>query len=47
MSWATTGKYVLDTVTSRAYWEYVLFSLSGFRSALTVFGGVYLVAEST
>lgn len=39
-------RYFLDTITSRAYWQYVLFSASGVRSVVTVFGFVYLVVES-
>ncbi|MTI68379.1 MAG: hypothetical protein FH753_17495 [Firmicutes bacterium] len=39
-------KYFVDTITSRAYWKYILFSKSGFASILGIFGGIYLVIEA-
>lgn len=39
-------KYVFDTITSRAYWRYVLFSHAGIRTVLAIFGGLWLFIES-
>lgn len=39
-------RYFIDSITSRAYWQYVLFSVSGIRTVVTAFGGVYIVVES-
>jgi hypothetical protein len=39
-------RYFIDSITSRAYWQYVLFSVSGTRAVVTAFGAVYLVVES-
>ena len=38
-------RYLLDTITSKAYWQYILFSRSGFESVLAVFGFCYLILE--
>lgn len=35
-------KYFLDTVMSKAYWQYVLFSWTGLESVLSIFGFFYL-----
>jgi len=35
-------RYFIDTVTSFAYWRYVLFSRLGLQSALAIFGALYL-----
>lgn len=39
-------RYILDTIVSKAYWQYVLFSRSGIESFLAVFGLFYVVVES-
>jgi len=39
-------RYFIDSITSRAYWQYVAFSVSGVRAILTAFGAVYLLVES-
>lgn len=38
-------KYFLDSITSPAYWRYALFSGSGLRTVLAVFGSVWLFIE--
>lgn len=38
--------YLLDSITSKAYWQYVFASWSGFKTVLAVFGTLYLVIES-
>lgn len=38
-------KNFINTITSRAYWQYVLFSSSGVKSVFAIFGGIYLVVE--
>ncbi len=35
-------KYFFDTVTSLAYWRYVLFSLVGLKTVFSIFGGFQL-----
>jgi hypothetical protein len=39
-------KYLIDTVTSPAYWRYVLFSRVGVQTVLAIFGGFWLLIES-
>jgi len=39
-------KYFLETILSKAYWQYVLFSWTGLKSILAVFGFFYLLVES-
>ena len=39
-------KYFWETITSSAYWRYVLFSTQGWSSVLAYFGGIYLVVEA-
>jgi len=39
-------KYLIDTITSPAYWRYVLFSRSGVQIVLSFFGGLWLFIES-
>ena len=39
-------KYLIDTITSPAYWHYVLFSRSGIQTVLSFFGGLWLFIES-
>lgn len=39
-------KYFWDTITSKAYWQYVLLSRRGVESILAIFGGIYLLIES-
>lgn len=39
-------KYFLETVLSKAYWQYVLFSRTGLESVLAIFGFFYLLVES-
>lgn len=34
-----------STITSKAYWQFVLFSRAGFESVFAIFGGVYLIIE--
>lgn len=38
-------KNFIDTITSKAYWQFVLLSRSGLRSVFAILGGVYLVVE--
>lgn len=38
-------KYFFDSITSWAYWRYVLFSTSGAQSVLGIFGAIYLLVE--
>ena len=38
--------YLFDTIASRAYWRYVLFSGTGIRTVLAIFGGLWLFIES-
>lgn len=39
-------RYFFDTVLSKSYWQYVLFSRTGFESVLAIFGFLYLLVES-
>lgn len=39
-------KYFLDTILSKAYWQYVLLSRAGFESVLAIFGLFYLLVEA-
>lgn len=39
-------KYLLDTVTSPAYWRYVLFSQVGVQTVLAIFGCFWLLIET-
>jgi len=39
-------KYFLETFSSKAYWQYLLFSRSGFESILSIFGAIYLIVEA-
>ena len=39
-------KYFFDTITSPAYWRYVLFSRVGLQTVLATFGGIWLLVES-
>lgn len=39
-------RYLIDTITSPAYWRYVLFSRSGIQTVLSFFGGLWLFIES-
>lgn len=39
-------KQLLDTVTSPAYWRYVLFSQVGIQTVLATFGGFWLLIET-
>lgn len=39
-------KYFLDTLTSPAYWRYVVLSRSGVQTILAIFGGLWLFIES-
>ncbi|MGR7921106.1 macro domain-containing protein [Zobellella denitrificans] len=38
-------RYFFDSITSWAYWRYVLFSASGAQSVLSIFGAIYLLVE--
>ena len=44
--WGWPMKYLFDTVTSPAYWRYVLFSRVGVQTVLAIFGGLWLLIES-
>lgn len=35
----------INTITSKAYWQFVLFSRTGAESVFAIFGGIYLVVE--
>lgn len=39
-------KYFLNTVFSKAYWQYIIFSRAGIEAILAIYGGIYLIAES-
>lgn len=39
-------KYFIDSITSIAYWKYVLFSRQGIHSALAIFGALYLFVQA-
>lgn len=39
-------KYFVETILSKAYWQYVLLSRAGFESVLAIFGLFYLLVES-
>lgn len=39
-------KYFFNTITSKAYWKYVLFSRAGMVSILSIFGFFWLLVES-
>ncbi|MGJ3242642.1 MAG: macro domain-containing protein [Opitutales bacterium] len=39
-------RYFIDTVTSPAYWRYVLFSKVGIQTVLATFGAIWLLVES-
>mgnify|MGYP005854056167 CR=1 FL=1 len=39
-------RYFIDTVTSPAYWRYVLFSQVGLQTVLATFGAIWLFVES-
>lgn len=39
-------KYFWETISSWAYWRYVLFSINGIQSVLVVFGGIFLFVEA-
>lgn len=39
-------RHFWETITSKAYWKYVLFSRVGFESVLKAFGLIYLVVEA-
>jgi hypothetical protein len=39
-------KYFIDSITSIAYWKYVLFSRQGIQSALAIFGAIYLFVQA-
>lgn len=41
-----TMKYFLDTILSKAYWQYILLSRSGLESVFAIFGMFYLLVES-
>lgn len=38
-------KYFLETITSIAYWRYVLVSRSGMQEILSIFGGIWLIVQ--
>ncbi len=44
--WGSSVRYFWETISSWAYWRYVIFSAAGFQSVLTVFGAIYLVVEA-
>jgi hypothetical protein len=39
-------KHFLDTISSKSYWQYVLFSRVGAESVLAIFGSIYLLVEA-
>lgn len=39
-------RFLLDSITSKAYWQYVLFSRAGAESILAIFGAFWLVVET-
>lgn len=39
-------KYFINTICSKAYWQYVLFSKAGLESVLGIFGLIYLIVEA-
>ena len=39
-------RFLLDSITSRAYWQYVLFSRAGAESVLAIFGAFWLIVET-
>lgn len=39
-------KYFFDTIFSKAYWQYILFSKTGIESILSIFGFAYLLIEA-
>ena len=39
-------QYFIDTVFSKAYWQYVLFSVTGLESIFSIFGLFYLLIEA-
>jgi hypothetical protein len=39
-------KYFFQTIFSKAYWQYILFSKNGIESILSIFGFFYLLIES-
>lgn len=39
-------RYVWETISSWAYWRYVLFSLNGAQSVLAIFGAIFLFVEA-
>lgn len=38
-------RFLLDSITSKAYWQYVIFSRSGAESILAIFGALWLIVE--
>ena len=39
-------RFLLDSITSKAYWQYVLFSRAGIESVLAIFGSCWLAIET-
>ena len=39
-------RFLLDSITSKAYWRYVLFSRAGAESVLAIFGAFWLIVET-
>lgn len=39
-------KYFIETVFSKAYWQFVLFSKTGIGSIFSIFGAIYLIIEA-
>lgn len=39
-------RFFLDSITSKAYWQYVLFSRAGAESVLAIFGAIWLIVET-
>lgn len=39
-------KYFIDTILSKAYWQYILFSRAGIESILSIFGFFFLLIET-
>jgi hypothetical protein len=39
-------RFLMDSITSKAYWQYVLFSRAGAESILAIFGASWLIVET-
>jgi Domain of unknown function (DUF6430) len=39
-------RFIWDTISSKAYWKYAVFSRAGVASAFSIFGGIWLLVET-